>query len=42
MYQFKHQRNMNNYWDITGEEGQLPLLPEEIIIESELPSKYWI
>ena len=25
---------MNNYWDITGEENQLPPLPNEIIIES--------
>ena len=24
---------MNDYWNITGEEDQLPPLPEEIIIE---------
>lgn len=26
----------NNYWDITGEEGQLPQLPDEIDIDLEL------
>lgn len=33
---------MNNYWDITGEDGQLPPLPLEITIECELPSDYWL
>ena len=33
---------MSNFWNITGEEDQLPPLPEEITIESELPSEYWI
>lgn len=31
---------MNDYWNITGEEGQLPPLPNEIIID-DLPSEYY-
>lgn len=33
---------MNDFWNITGEEDQLPPLPKEITIESELPSDYWL
>lgn len=35
---------MNTYWDITGEPDQLVPLPNEIIIEDEMPettSDYW-